>query len=98
MLNKKEFRLVKDEYNSIYSVVSLGECIEGKSVYTNENPNRLMQDFVNWKLDEGDMSESVISSLLNMIMYCDDLEGRKAIKEQIDNCLYYQNIDEIDFY
>lgn len=97
MFNKKEYRLVKDEYNKIYSITLLGEHIETDLSYIDKNPNKTMQNFINWRLDEDDMGESILACLLDMIIYCDDLEGRKAIKEQIDNCLYYQNIDEIDF-
>lgn len=96
MFGKREYRLIKDEFNDVYNVVLLGEHNKVCLPCIDKNPNKVMQKFVNWRLDEGEMGESILTHLLDMVVYCDDFEGRRAIREQIDNYLYYQNIDEGD--
>lgn len=97
MFKNGKYRLVKDRFNGVYSIISLGRSPKVCPCGTNENPKRIMQNFINWRLDNHQMGEDILTSLFNMITYCEDLEGRKAIMEQIEIHLYYQNIDEFDF-
>ena len=97
MLKNEKYRLVKDEFNGVYSVVSLGRSPKVCPCGINENPKKIMHDFINWRLDNYQLGESILTTLFDMITYCEDLEGRKAIMKQIEIHLYYQNVDEFDF-
>ena len=83
----ENFRLIRRP--NMYQIV-LGDRV----VSTEHKAGDIMRIFVETSLNDGVDDETLLDCLIDMIAYCDDLEGRvaimKEIKEHIRECQMYR--------
>lgn len=94
MVNKKKvYRLIEKDGKFDVMEFDVKKVERHMNDFNMESASKTMNLWVQVSLSESMLEEDLLGNLLDMIVYCDSETGREAIKEQIDEYLYFKSID-----
>lgn len=89
------FRMVKEDgrYKIAHYTTQKKGNITREDAFGSTDPKKCINAFVEWRYEVALLEEDMISTLVEMMAHCEDIEGRIAIGEQLKEVLYYDNLE-----